>query len=111
MMMAEQSRWFEAVKEAFSPASLLQIAGITYIVAGVGVVIYVFFRYSWPRRQPGDDIPWPRSENPQQGLKLFFMVGGFHPILFFVQIALWPLWLLFLWAHQPDANDDDEEAI
>jgi hypothetical protein len=109
-MTTEQSAWVQAVKEVFSPASLFQIAGITYLVFGFCVVIYVVFRYPWSRRQPGDNIPWPKSENPQQGLKLFFLVGPFHPILFLLQVALWPLWFLFLWAYQPDPDDTNDEA-
>jgi len=86
-----------------------QAAAWAYLIIGFVVVFYVEFRYSWRRRQPRDTFPWPRSENPQQGLKLFFHVGSFHPVLFFIQIALWPLWLLFLWTYQPD--DDNEEII
>jgi len=110
MMTTDKSVWLQAVKEAFSPSSLLQIAGITYLVVGFCVVFYVFYRYPWVRRRPGGNKLWPRSENPQQGLKLFFMAGPLHPILFLLQIVLWPLWLTFLWAYQPEPNDPSDEA-
>ena len=80
----------------------------TYFGVGIAVVLYVFFRYGWYRRQPGDPFPWPERENRQQGLKLFLMVGAFNPILFFVQVALWPLWILYLWAFQPNKDNEDD---
>jgi hypothetical protein len=110
MMTTDKSVWLEAVKEVFSPASLLQIAGITYLVVGVCFVFYVLFRYPWLRRRPGDTSPWPNSENPEQGLKLFFILGALHPLSLLLQIVLWPLWLTFLWAYQPDPDDPSDEA-
>ena len=83
-----------------------------YLLIGFGIVLYVGYRCSFLRRRPGDAFPWPRRDNPQQGLNLFFMVGASHPLVFIIQVALWPLWILFLWAYQPDdAEDDDDQSI
>ena len=79
-----------------------------YLLIGFAVVFYVTWRYSWLRRRPDDAVPWPRRENPQQGLNLFLMAGTFHPVVFLIQVALWPLWLFFLWACEPD--DEEEES-
>ena len=79
-----------------------------YLLAGFVVVFYVMFRCSRLGRPRNGTVPWERSENPQQGLNLFFMVGTFHPVVFIIQLLLWPLWILFLWAYQAD---DDDEAI
>jgi peptidoglycan/LPS O-acetylase OafA/YrhL len=38
------------------------------------------------------------------------MVGPLHPLLLIFQVALWPLWLFFLWAYQPDPNDPQDET-
>jgi hypothetical protein len=109
MMTTDKSVWLQAGREVFSPASLLQIAGITYLAIGVCVVFYVFFRYPWLRRRVDDTTPWPGSENPQQGLKLFFILGALHPLSLLLQVVLWPLWLTFLWAYQPDSDDGSDE--
>ena len=80
-----------------------------YLLIGFLVVLYVGYTCSFPRRRPGDTLPWPRRDNPRQGLDLFFTLGLMsHPIVFLIQIALWPLWLLFLWAYQLDDDEDDD---
>ncbi len=79
----------------------------TYVIIGVVIWLYVLYRYSgWSqRRKSGNYGLWPRSENPQQGLRYFFFAGGLHPVLLVIQIAFWPLWLLFLWAYAPEQDD------
>jgi hypothetical protein len=111
-MTAERSVWVEAVKEALSPGSLFQVLGIMYLVIGFCVFVFVLSRYSWWRpRKPGDKRLWPRSENPQQGLKLFFVAGPLlGPIVVFAQLLLWPVWLLFLWAYQPETDRPEDDA-
>ena len=90
-------------------ATPLGLGIAVYLLIGFVVVFYVLFRCSWLRRPPSNTVPWERRENPQQGLNLFFMVGSFHPVVFIIQLLLWPLWVLFLWAFQ--ADDDNDKTI
>lgn len=79
-----------------------------YVLIGFGVWIYLRFRLRLTRRSPDDPFPWPRRQNPQQGLNLFFRLGAYNPILFIAQVTLWPLCLLFLWAIKFDIDTKDD---
>ena len=81
-----------------------------YLLIGLAVVLYVGYRCSLlgPRRD--DPLHWPRRERAERGLDEFFSVGLMaHPIVFLIQIALWPFWLLFLWAYQLDDDEDNDD--
>ena len=84
-----------------------QAALWTYFITGLVIWLYVLLRYSgWSwRPKPWDRGLWPRSENFHQGLRYFFFVGGLNPLLLVIQVAFWPLWLLFLWAYAPEDDD------
>ncbi len=83
------------------------VAG-AYFLVGIAVRVYVSYSCSKSRRA-GDAGASTRHENGRQVLDLLLLVGGSHPLLFVIEIALWPLWLLFLWAYQP--GEDDDETI
>jgi uncharacterized membrane protein len=77
----------------------LAVAVWLYLGVGVGIVLYCVFRHSfWDR---------DRRQNVDRAFLIFFALGVRLPILFVLQILLWPLWLLFLWAY--NSNDEDSK--
>lgn len=80
-----------------------QAAAWTYVIIGFIVVFYVASRARWWRTPPNQT--WDKRDNAVNVLDLFFSAGSLHPIALLIQILLWPLWILGLWAYQ---SDDDE---
>jgi hypothetical protein len=81
-------------------------AGIAlYLLIGLFVAGFIAFRGMRLRRPPNNGLLWDRKDNARNSLFLFQSIVLLSPIAFIIEIALWPLVLLFLWAYQ---SDDDE---
>lgn len=59
------------------------------------------------RRPPTNRLLWEKRDNARNALFLFQSILLLSPVAFIIELALWPLVLLFLWAYQ----DDDDETI
>ena len=103
MMKSLAENWANLVAHAW------QAIAIAYFAAGIIAVGYITLRCSTSARRPSDTFPWPRRENPRQGLDLFLFAGSFHPVVAMIQVVLWPLWLLLLWAWEPEEDEGDDE--
>jgi hypothetical protein len=106
-MVALDVPWWEVVKAVCSPSSLLEIAGETYLVVGFLVAGFIALRGMKLRRPPTNGVLWDKRDNVRNGLFLFQSIVLLWPIAFIIEVALWPLVLLFLWADQAD----DDETI
>jgi hypothetical protein len=84
-----------------------QAAAWTYLFVGFAVVVYVCLRYGWWRNRPGPGPAWRSSETPHRYLSFLLDAGGLHPVSLLIQVALWPFWILFLWAYAPEVEDDE----
>ena len=97
--------WWELVKAVFSPSSLLEIAGETYLVVGFLVAGFIAIRGMKLRRPPTNGLPWDKRDNIRNGLFLFQSIVLLWPVAFLIEVVLWPLVLILLWEGQ---TDDDE---
>ncbi len=106
MLTLRDVSFWEVVKAVFSPASLLEIAGEAYLIIGLGVVSFVTVRGMKVRRPPTNGLLWDRKDHGRNTLFFLLAAGKLHILGFVIEVLLWPLWILFLWANQ--TNDDDE---
>jgi hypothetical protein len=89
----------------------LQFAIALYIAAGMLVALFIAFRGMKLREPPNDGRLWEKKDNARNILFLFQSILLLSPIAFIIEVALWPLVLLFLWAFQEDEEDDDDQTI
>lgn len=89
--------------ESFS--NPLQLGVVVYLVIGFLVAGFIAVRGMKLRRPPSNGILWEKKDNARNMLFLFQSVVLLSPIAFVIEIALWPLVLLFLWAYQDDDDD------
>ncbi|SRR6266568_607027 len=75
-----------------------------YLSIGVLVVGFIAWRGLKLRRPPQDGFAWDKKDNAPNILFLLQGVALLFPIAVIIELFLWPLVLLFLWAYQ---SDDD----
>jgi hypothetical protein len=81
-----------------------------YVVIGFLVAGYVIFRGMKLRRGSDGGPPWEKKDNARNGLYLvtqLLLLSG--PIGFLIEIVLWPLVIVFLWAYD-DAGEEEEDG-
>src|ERR1041385_5456940 len=96
--------WWEAIRAACSPSSLLEIVGELYLVVGFLVVGFVALRGIKLRPPPRNGRPWDKRNDVRNGLFILQSIVLLSPIAFLIEVALWPLVLALLWE---DRNHDD----
>ena len=89
-------------------ATPLSLAMGVYIAIGFSVVGFVIIRGLKLRRTQEGTPSWDTKSNAHNGLFLFQVVLLKFPIAFIIELLLWPLLLLFMWAYQSDDEEDDE---
>jgi hypothetical protein len=83
----------------------LQLAVLVYIFVGFGIAGFIAAR-GWKLRRPPNNGPlWDKRDNARNELFLFQSIALLSLPIFLLEVALWPLVLLYLWAFQ--ADDDD----
>ncbi len=89
-------------------ANPLAIGIVTYFIVGL-IVVWIIVGRGMRLRRPLTGGPlWERKDNARNALWLFIVSPDFHPLVLLLKIALWPLWLLFLWAYH---DDDDQNHL
>ena len=78
-----------------------------YLLIGLLVVGFIAVRPPKLRHPPRNGLLWDKKDHVRNSLFFFQSVVLLWPIAVIIEIALWPLVLLFLWAFQ----DDDDETI
>ena len=78
-----------------------------YLLIGLLVAGFIAIRGMKLHRPPKNGLLWDRRDNARNTLFLFQSIVLLSPIAFIIELVLWPLVLLFLWAYQ----DDDDETI
>ena len=73
-----------------------------YLSIGVLVVGFILWRGLKLRRPPQDGLRWDKKDNAPNILFLLQSVFLLFPIVVIIELFLWPLVLLFLWAYQSD---------
>ncbi len=76
-----------------------------YLAIGFLVAGYVAFRGMKLRRPPSNGLLWEKKDNARNGLFLFQSIAILCLPIFVLELALWPLVLLYLWAYQDDGDD------
>src|SRR5438270_12080137 len=97
--------WWEAVKAVYSPPSLLDIPGETYLVVGFLVAGFIAIRGMKLRRPPSNGPLWEKSDNLRNGLFLFQSIILLWPIAFLIEVLLWPVVLILL-LEKPRYDDE-----
>jgi hypothetical protein len=97
--------WWEAIKAACSPSSLLQIVAELYVVVGFLIVGFIALRGMKLRRPPRNGRLWDKRDNVRNGLFAFQSIVLLWPIAFLIEVILWPLVLALVWE---DRNHDDD---
>src|SRR5438552_17908332 len=78
-----------------------------YLLIGLLVTGFIAVRGMRLRRPPTNGPLWDKRDNARNAFFLFQSIVLLWPIAFIIELALWPLVLLFLWAYQPD----DDQTI
>ena len=94
MVSATTVHWFEILSNP------LQIGIVVYLIIG-----FIVVRGMKLRRPPNNGPLWEKKDNARNRLFLLQSILLLSPIAFLIEVALWPLVILFLWAYQPDGND------
>lgn len=79
-----------------------------YLLIGFLVVGFIAVRGMKLRRPPSNGLLWEKKDNARNGLFLFQSIAILSLPIFLLELALWPLVLLFLWTYQ---DDDEDETI
>ena len=91
-------RWSEILSKP------LQVGVVVSLIIGLLVTSFIAVRGMKLRRPPRKGLLWEKKDNRQNILFLVHGILILSPIVFLLELVLWPLVLLFLWAYQSDDN-------
>jgi hypothetical protein len=95
MVSAIVERW----SEIFS--NPLRIGIVVYLIIGFLIVAFIISRGLKLRQPPNNGLLWDKKDHARNVLFLFQTVILSSPVIWLLEIALWPLLILFIWPLNP----------
>ena len=75
-------------------------AFVVYLILGVGFALYMMSQKRFTAKPA-----WDRRQRAANMLDIFFFAGSMFPLVFLLQIVLWPLWAVLFWAYRLGHDD------
>ncbi|HVF71720.1 MAG TPA: hypothetical protein VM940_08930 [Chthoniobacterales bacterium] len=80
----------------------------SYFIVGLVFVLFVSSAFSWTKNWLPNDKPRDANQRRLRAGSAWTQVFVRHPILFVLQVALWPLYLAW-YLNYRDAKDETEQ--